>query len=108
MELTKESEKLLCLIYADFLKKRKADLSKTKSKLLGSSYDIHQHLCSDWDFEDVDDSCRELNRAELLDCFWADGIAYNVSLTDIGISHMENRFKNNLNEITDFITKFIP
>ena len=29
-------------------------------------------------------------------------------ITDDGIIYLENRFKNNMQEATDFITKFIP
>lgn len=75
MELTKDSEKLICLIYKDYLEKRKSGLSKSKANEFGSSHDIHERLCPNWIFEDVDDTCRELHRAGLLTCFWADNIA---------------------------------
>ena len=59
-------------------------------------------------FEDVDDTCRELSRANLLNCFWADNIAYNVILSDNAIIYMENRFKNGLTEVLEFIDKIKP
>lgn len=107
MELTKDSEKLICLIYKDYLEKRKSGLSKSKANSFGSSHDIHEKLCPNWIFEDVDDTCRELSRCGLLDCFWADNIAYRVTLSDSGIIYMENRFKNGLLGVIEFITNFI-
>lgn len=108
MELTKDSDKMICVLYKDYLEKRKSGLSKSKSNAFGDSHNIHQNLFPDWIFEDVDDTCRELSRSGLLNCLWADGIAYKVSLSDIGIIYMENRFKSNILSITEFISKFIP
>lgn len=107
MNLTKDSEKLICLLYKDYLEKRKSGLSKSKANSFGSSHNIHENLCPDWIFEDVDDTCRELSRAGLLHCLWADDIAYNVNLSDSGIIYMENRFKNGLLGVADFLSKFL-
>lgn len=107
MNLTKDSEKLLCLLYKDYLEKRKSGLSKSNSNSFGSSRDIHVRLCPDWIFKDVDDTCRELSRAGLLHCAWADNIAYHVILSDSAIIYMENRFKNGLLSVIDFLSSFI-
>lgn len=107
MDLTKDSEKLICLLYKDYLEKHKSGLSKSSSNSFGSSHDIHERLCPDWIFEDVDDTCRELSRAGLLHCLWADNIAYHVTLSDSGIIYMENRFKNGLLGVVDFLSKFL-
>lgn len=108
MELTKDAEKMICVLYRDYLEKRNDGIPKSKAISFGSSHNIHQKLFPNMVFEDVDDTCRELSRAKLLNCFWADNIAYNVALSDSGIVYMENRFKNNILKITDFISKFIP
>ena len=108
MELTKDSEKLICLLYKDYLRKRKSGISKSSAKSFGSSHDIHASLCPELIFEDVDNACCELSRADMLDCFWADGIAYHVELSDTCIVYMENRFKNGLAEVVDFISKLVP
>lgn len=106
--LTKDSEKLICVIYKEYLKKRKSGISKSDAKMFGSSHSIHENLLPKWSFKDVDDTCRELSRLEFLQCNWADDIAYHVTLSDKGIVYMENRFKNGIEEISDFISKFIP
>lgn len=108
MELTKDSEKLICLLYKDYLEKRKSGQSKSEANDFGSSHDIHENLCSDWLFDDVDDTCRELSRSGLLRCLWADDIAYIVRLSDSGITYMENRFKNDIKDVLEFLSNFIP
>lgn len=105
MQLTKDADKLICLIYKDFLQKRKTGSSKSNASYFGSSHNIHEKLCPELLFEDVDDTCRELSRAGFINCLWADNIAYSVHLSDDGIIYMENRFKNGLAEVLDFIEK---
>lgn len=107
MKLTKDSDRLICLLYKDYLERRKSGESKSIARTFGSSHDIHNRLVPDQIFDDVDDTCRELSRAGLLDCMWADNIAYFVTISDDGIIYMENRFKNGLMSVVDFLTKFI-
>ncbi|MCM1213281.1 MAG: hypothetical protein NC331_11485 [Lachnospiraceae bacterium] len=94
-------------MYKEYLKNRKSGMSKPDAKMFGSSHAIHEDLLPKWSFEDVDETCRELSRSELLHCDWGDNIACRVTLSDTGIIYMENRFKNGLEEITDFISKLI-
>ncbi len=104
MDLTKDSEKLLCILYRNYLEKRNAGIIKSEAKSFGSSHNIHESLCPDWIFEDVDDTCRELSRAGMLNCFWADNIAYRVNLSETAISYMDNRFKNGLKDVIKLLT----
>lgn len=106
--LTKDSEKLICVMYKCYLEKRKSGMSKSSANRWGTSHVIHEELLPEWSFTDVDDTCRELSRAGLIKCSWADNIACRISISDSGISYMENRFKNGLTGVVDFITKFIP
>lgn len=108
MELTKDAEKLICQLYKKYLEKRKSNISKSNARTFGSSHNIHEDLCPNLLFEDVDDTCRELSRAGLVNCLWADNIAYEVFLSDSGIIYMENRFKNDIIAVSSFISQFIP
>ena len=58
----------------------------------------------EWDSEDGSESLAELKRAGLIKLYLYDGF----SLNDDAIIYMENRFKNGLSEVMDFISKFIP
>ena len=108
MNLTKDADKLICLLYKDYLQKRKAGSPKSQASYFDSSHNIHEKLCPDLLFEDVDDTCRELSRAGMIHCLWADNIAFSVTLSDEAIIYMENRFKDGLTEILDFIEKIKP
>ncbi len=107
MDLTKDSEKLLCVLYKNYLEKRKSGAAKSEAKSFGSSHNIHESLCPNWLFEDVDDTCRELSRAGMLNCLWADSIAYHVNLSDFAISYMDNRFKNGLKDVINFLANLL-
>lgn len=107
MRLTKDADKLICMIYADYKKKRADGMSKEKAKRIGSSKSVQQSIVPKWSFEDVDDTFRELDRAGMLHCFYADNVVYSASITDECIIKMENRFPDGLASILDFVSKFL-
>jgi len=104
--LTKEADALICLLYKQYLEKRKNGLSRQKAKDFGSPINIHQSIVPKWNFEDVDDVCRELERVDLINILnkTLDGNC-QVELSDNGIVYMENRFKNNVNEVLEHLGK---
>lgn len=106
--LTKDSEKLLCVIYKNYLEKRKSGISKSDANYYESSHVIHEKLLPKWSFSDVDDTCRELSRSGMINCSWGNNIAIGIKISDQAIYYMENRFKNGLSEIVDFIAKLLP
>jgi hypothetical protein len=105
IQLTRDSDALICLLYKQYCQKRKDGLSKAQAKRFGSSMDIHQSIALKWTAEDVDETCRELDRVSLLECFYADGIAYETYLSDTGIIYMESRFKDGLVSVLEYLVK---
>ena len=73
--------------------------------MMGGSDDIHSELMSKWRLADVDETCRELGRAGLLDNFYAGDKVYFVQLSDNGIIYMENRFVDGLTSVLDYMGK---
>lgn len=109
IQLSKDADYLICLIYKRYIEMRDNGISKSDAKTIGDSHDAHENIVPEWSFEDTDDTCRELINKGLLDNrIYVDDICGYMSLSDDGIVYMENRFKNGLKEITDFIAKFIP
>ena len=109
IQLSKDADYLICLIYKRYIEIRDNGISKSDAKTIGDSHDVHKNIVPEWSFEDTDDTCRELINKGLLDNrIYVDDICGYMSLSDDGIVYMENRFKNGLKEITDFIAKFIP
>lgn len=102
--MTKDADKMLCCLYREYLNRIGIGNSKTSSRDFKSEYVESDEVLSKWHPDDVDTTRNELKRAGYLKVF----ITGNFQLTDDAITYMENRFKNNLNEVTDFISKFIP
>lgn len=104
VQLTKDADKLLCCAYKMYLERRKNGSSKDTAKEFEKTFYLSdKHLC-DWQDDDVSDTLIELSKADLIRM----DIIGNFGLKPSAIIYMENRFKNGLNEITDFISKFIP
>lgn len=100
-KLTNDSDYLLCALYKEYRRRRKEGINKADSKKMGSSKDIHESLMKKWCFEDVEETCRELSRAGFLKIFFADNIAYIITLSDDAVIYMENRFSNGLQGVLD-------
>ena len=105
IELTKESDYLICKLYKEYLQRRMEKIPKTEAKCFGSSAKIRSELMPDALYEDVDETCRELERAGLLKCQKSDFDVLDSEFTDKAIIYMENRFSNNLKEIADNLSR---
>lgn len=110
IQLTKDSDVLICLMYKHYCTQLKNGVSRANAKMFGSSKTIQQTIAPKWSFEDVDEICRELNRAGLLTCSYADDVVDEPRLSDEGIIYMENRFKNKLDDVLNYLSKipFLP
>ena len=104
-ELTKDAEYMVCALYKSYLDRRKNGVNKHDAKMFGSSENIHKDFMNEWIFQDVDETCRELSRAEYLHNKYADNIAYFVVLSDKAIIYMETRFERKINKIVDYMAK---
>mgnify|MGYP005795016605 CR=1 FL=1 len=101
--LTKDADALICAIYKTYLQRRKSGNSKEQAKALGEAAKIQAEVVPKWPLPDVEDTLWELHRAGLLSCFGADNTVYDAILSDAGIIYMENRFKNGLKEVLDYL-----
>jgi len=104
-KLTKEADALICVLYKDFLQKRKEGISRGDAKWFGSADHIQKGLVPKLSLGDIEDICRELSRADFLNCRFADDTVCMAILTDTAIIYMENRFKNGFSELLDYLEK---
>lgn len=100
--LSKDADKSLCLIYKEYLSRRKNNISKSSASLFDSF--TFKTLFPDVNQDDFISDLSELNKNKFIKLF-VDG---SFSLEVNAIIYMENRFKNGLTEVADFISKFIP
>jgi hypothetical protein len=104
MTLTNDADKMICCVYRTFLQRRKNGSSKSVARYFYDDYFKTDEKLSSWIPADLDDTLLEIGRAGLVQVY----IGGNFELTDLGIIYMENRFKNGLIEVVDFISKLIP
>lgn len=104
MELTKDSDKLICNIYKVYLEKCKNGQSKANAKRFPCNFYKEIKFLSSWAAEDIDETLNELKRANFIKKYIDGGF----QIQDNFIIYMENRFKNGFTEVTDFISKLIP
>lgn len=93
MDFSNKTEKLMKLIYKEYLEKK-----KTLSSVDAKNFSAYQNL------DDISDSLDELEEAGYIETY----SDYSFILRPAFVSYMENKFKNNIIEATDIITKFIP
>lgn len=105
VQLTKESDALICLLYKSYLESRSNGNSREVSKQFGNVPDIQVKFVPNWLEDDVLDCCFELGKAKLISYISADNTAMYIQLTNAGIIYMEGRFENKVNYILDYIGK---
>ena len=103
VELTRDADKMICIIYKMYLEKIKSGLSKTKSNSFEKDFYKNDKMLSKWHTDDIETTFLELGRKEYLTIY----IGGKFEITEQTIIYMENRFKNGFNAVTDFISKFI-
>lgn len=104
MQLTRDTDKILCLIYEEFLERRKSGLSKSVAKTFEHPSALQEQFLQGIHEDDIYDALTELSHNGMIRAYYDMGFQLN----DSAIIYMENRFKNGLKEVTDFISKFIP
>ncbi len=105
VNLTKDADALLCALYKEYLQKRKDGTPKDTAKILGSADEIQKKIVPEWNLGDVEGTLRELEEAGMISVFDADNTVYFSQLINEGIIYMENRFKNGLSDLLDYLQK---
>lgn len=104
MQLTKDTDKMLCFFYEEYLTRRKSGIEKSQAKEFDSPDQLITQFMQGTLPNDIFESLYELRKHNLIKLY-VDG---GFTLRSEAIVYMENRFKNGLIEIADFIAKFIP
>lgn len=104
MKLTRDTDKIFCLIYGEYLNRKKLGVSKSQAKLFDNPTLLQEQFLQGIHENDISDAILELSHAKAIRMYY-DRSFY---LEDAGIIYMENKFSNELKEVTDFISKFIP
>ena len=101
IQLTKDADKLICLIYKEFLIRRENGTPKRQAKDFPESHCLPDSFLSEFSEEDLNDTLLELKNAGLVKVF----IYGNFQLEDRGIIYMEQRFPNGVAQVLDWLGK---
>lgn len=102
IELSKDADKSLCLIYKEYLSRRKNNISKDSARMFQST--SFETLFPNVNQDDFASDLCELHKSKLIKMFTEGSFVLNTE----AIIYMENRFKNGLTDVVDFISKLIP
>lgn len=100
-ELTKDADKMLCEIYATYLSRRDDGMPKSAAADFSDESKLPEVHKADWLSQDGKAALRELKQAGFVSMFIYGGFSLEAS----AIVYMENRFKNGLSEVLDFVGK---
>lgn len=100
MQLTKDTDKMFCLIYEEYLNRRKAGDSKSSAIRFYHPEALQSEFLQGIHEDDIRSAIHELHRNGLIKKYTDDSFV----LSDNGIIYMENRFKNGLKEVLEYIS----
>ena len=101
VKLTKDADKMLCEIYAAYIKRRADGTPKRAAKDFANQERWPLEYLAEWNSEDGSESLAELKRAGMIKLYLYDGFCLN----DEAVIYMENRFKNGVSEVLDWLGK---
>ena len=100
-ELTKDADKLVCLIYREYLSRRKSGSPKRQAKDFAEENNWPESFLKEFNKDDMSDTLRELKSAGFIKQYINGGFV----LEDACIIYMENRFPNGLSQVLDWLGK---
>ena len=104
MELTKDTDMILCQIYKEYLNRLRLDIPKIQAKEFRDPETLVNDFLQGTRPDDVAEAIFELHKINFVEAY----LDASFMLKKDAIIYMENRFKKGLIEVTDFIAKFIP
>lgn len=101
MQLTNDTDKILCLIYDEFLNRRKLGMSKRDAKCFSHPEVLQAEFLQGIHEDDIVDALTELANNGLIKLYYDCGFLLN----DSAIVYMENRFSNKMDSFLETISK---
>ena len=102
IKLSRQAEKALTALYKKYRSRIDANVDPLIAAMFGSAKDIQRDALPNWAVSDIEASCYELDKAELLDCFYGDDTIQTAILNQNGINYAADRFRRNLSKFLDF------
>lgn len=106
-DLTKKQKFLLTSMYREVISPYKKSNSINANYFV-DSLEVKKMFLPDTPIEQVSDICWQLKAKGYLNCSSGDNLANDIVLTEKTIICMENRFRNNLKSIIEFLISIKP
>lgn len=100
-KLTKDADKMICEIYSVYLERRANGIPKKQSKDFADQSHWPEKYRTAWMSPDGKDTLKELKSADFIRYFIYGGFELN----DKAVLYMENRFKNGISEVLEWLGK---
>lgn len=104
MDLTKDADEMLCVLYREYIERREQGMSKSSAKGFAHPELLQQALFPEWYLEDISDTLSELHKAGYIHLY----VESSFRLEDAAIVYMEGRFGRNLDKILSYISVLRP
>lgn len=101
--MTRDSEKMLCCLYKEYLERINHSSSKSAARKFKSEYFTSDSVLSTWHPDDISSTKASLHKLS----FVKENIIGDVELTDDAIAYMEKRFSSNITEVTKYLFELI-
>lgn len=101
MQLTNDTDKMLCLIYDEFLNRKKGGIPKREAICFSRPSVLQTEFLQGIHEDDIYDSLIELANSGLIKLYYDCGFLLN----DSAIIYMENRFSNKMDSFFDTVAK---
>ncbi len=108
--LTNDAKFLLTSMYAEYLTRRKDEVSKKQARNFQSINYLKNNIMPEWSEKDILDTCYELDKYGYITGTKAGNTFYNLYLTTEAIAELENQFreptlKERIENVLDFAAK---
>ena len=105
VELSKESDALICVLYREYLQRRAHGVPISKAAYFLDDSSIRENFLPAWSVEDVSTVCWWLEGKGLLSVQLGEDKANDVELTEDGIIYMERRFSRKVEQVAAHLEK---
>ena len=105
VKLSKYSDALVCVLYREYLNRRKHGVSLDEAVSFTDGVSIREDFLPSWSLPDVVHTCKTLSDTGLLSLDEADENVIDIDLTDDCIIYMEGRFQCRLDLVLSYLEK---
>lgn len=106
MDISKNACEILSIAYNEFLNRRKLGNSIMQSSQFKDINSFYESFCADRNYEDVKYGLFELRKHNLIAGMNYDNTLYNISITNLGLTALENAMQKNKSALIHNIMNF--